>query len=735
MTDTEQQRPTHRFGIFELDLQGGELRKRGVKLKLQQQPFQILGILLERPGEVVTREEIQKRLWPQDTYVDFDNAINSSIRKLREALGDNAESPRFIETLPRRGYRFIAPVSHPPRVFISASPPVNGLNPSPPQAQMLASPAEVHRTRPWLIASAVASLLAFSAGLGFWLSRSHTDRNAGNTLLKAVPFTSYPGYEILPSFSPDGTRVAFSWQQPGDRHTDVYIKLVGPGEPVRLSRAGGFGAVWSPDGRFIAFLRPIDRSHTAVIVEASVGGQERELTRTVFAAGKITARYGWNIPAPFLAWSPDGKWLLTLDQDAPGLSQPHKIVRVSVESGEKHVLTSPAPDTLGDGGLALAPDGKTLAFTQDSGFWTRDIYVVPLTTEFLLAAKPKRVTFDNKAIVSVAWSGDGKHLVFSSPRNGKPELWVLAMDRRSDPLRLALTDNEVADLAVSRDGKHAVYSHPVDDQNIWSVSLHGQRLSEPHPLVASTRRDTQPGYSPDGKRIAFESDRSGSEEVWLCNADGSDPVQLTYFGNAWAGAPRWSPDGEKIAFAANAAGNWDIYVINSGGGKPMRLTHDSTDESWPTWSRDGKWIYYFSNRGRQAHIWKMRSTGGPEIQVTKNAGYWSDESVDGKVLYYMSENGLWKIPTVGGDARWIGPYFYFAAVKNGIYCAYVAGSLSLDPSFELRFVDSKTHQAKTIGTLPGPLGWNINISPDERQILYAKMDREGSELILIENFQ
>src|SRR5437762_1952193 len=130
MMDTEQQKAIHRFGVFELDTRTGELRKHGVRLKLQQQPLQVLSMLVERPGEVVTREDIQKGLWSGDTYVDFDNAINSSIRKLREALGDNAESPRFIETLPRRGYRFIAPVYHgsPGLPLAPASPPENGLS-------------------------------------------------------------------------------------------------------------------------------------------------------------------------------------------------------------------------------------------------------------------------------------------------------------------------------------------------------------------------------------------------------------------------------------------------------------------------------------------------------------------------------------------------------------------------------------------------------------------------------
>jgi len=726
MIDTEQQRPTHRFGVFELDLHTGELRKHGVRLKLQQQPLQVLNILLERPGEVVTRDEIQKKLWPQDTYVDFDNAINSSIRKLREALGDSAESPRFIETLPRRGYRFIAPVLHPSSAFTSSAAQAD--------QHQHAIPTKAPRRPSWLIASAMASVVALGVGVAFWIWNSSANRNTGDTLLSAVPFTSYPGYEVLPSFSPDGTRAAFSWQQPGASFPDVYIKLLGPGEPVRLSTAGGIGPVWSPDGRFVAFLRPVDPWHAAVVVIPAVGGQERELTHTTFAASLIFERYGWLIPAPFLAWSRDGKWLLTLDQKFPGKSQPHAIIRVSVETGEKRILTSPPPDTLGDGGLALAPDGNRLAFTQDSGLWARDIYIVPVSGDLLLSAKPERLTFNNKAIAGMAWTGDGKQLVFSSPRNGRPELWKIAARRGSHPERLNLTDDEVSDVAISSNGKHLLYSRQIEDQNIWRASLNGSRVSGATSFIASTRRDTQAHFSPDGKRIAFESDRSGNEEIWICNADGSHPVQLTYFGNAWAGSPKWSPDGAEIAFDANAAGNWDVYIVGVAGGKPKRLTSDGADHSWPSWSRDGKWIYYFSNRGKQAHIWKMRATGGPEIQVTKDDGLRSNESPDGKDLYYTNEQGLWKIPVAGGKPVEIGPSYMFAFGKNGIY--YAPGSPgSRLSNFPINFLDFKTQRTRLVGGFPGPLGWDFDVSPDERWILYGKFGREGSELMLIDNFR
>ena len=527
--------------------------------------------------------------------------------------------------------------------------------------------------------------------------------------------------------------MAFSWQQPGLNYPDIYVKLLGTGSPVRLSSAGGIGAAWSQDGRFVAYLRPVDSWHAAVVVIPAIGGQEREVTRITFASSLIVHRYGWAIPAPFLAWSPDAKWLLTLDQQAPGKSQPHAIIRVSVETGEKRILTSPLTGNLGDGGLALTRDGKRLAFTQHSGLWARDIYVTPLSGDMLFSGKLERITFDNKAIAGIAWTGDRKSLVFASPRNGRPELWKIAAERGSHPVRLNLTDDEVTDIAISRDGKRLVYSRQIQDQNIWRASLNGQHLTAPSSFIASTRRDTQAHYSPDGKRIVFESNRSGNEEIWMCGADGSHPVQLTYFGNAWAGSPKWSPDGANIAFDSNAAGTWDVYIVSAGGGKPKRMTSDGADYSWPSWSRDGKWLYYFSNRGKEAQIWKMPAGGGPGMQVTRNGGLRSNESADGQELYYTTEEGLWKVPVAGGKEVEIGPSYMFAPGQNGIY--YAPGSPgSVRSNFPINFLDFKTQRTRTIGVLPGPLGWDIDVSPDGRWIIYGKFGREGSELMLVEKF-
>lgn len=211
-----------RFGLFELDLRAGELRKQGRNIKLQDQPLQMLELLLRRPGELVTREEVQQALWPADTFVEFDQGLNTAIKKIRLALGDSADNPRFVETIPRKGYRFIAPVearqaeSPAPAIVISRQPHLR-----------------------WAII--LFGLMAGGGVAGWWL---HTNRTPEPQLV-AVSLTSYPGYETTPTFSPDGNHVAFSWNR------QIYVKLIGTDEPVRLTHdeSASFSPAWSPDGR------------------------------------------------------------------------------------------------------------------------------------------------------------------------------------------------------------------------------------------------------------------------------------------------------------------------------------------------------------------------------------------------------------------------------------------------------------------------------------------------------
>lgn len=466
----------------------------------------------------------------------------------------------------------------------------------------------------------------------------------------AVPLTGNSGYETFPTFSPEGTRVAFSWDQPGKHGPNIWMKLIGPGAPVRLTTepGGDFGPAWSRDGRYIAFLRAIDAYHAAIIIIPAVGGPERRLTVITFEANDSLGHgKSHEVPHPFLAWSADGKWLLALEQNAP--DETYSILRISIETGEKRTLTSPPAHTNGDGALALSPDGKTLAFTRTLGVFERDIYMASLSQDAMGMGKPSRLTFDGREIDGLSWTADGRRLVFSSNRGGRRELWQIAAKASSRPVRVTAAGDDPGTVAASVQGRHLVYSHDVLDGDIWRTPLNGNSRKEARSFISSTRLQHHAQYSPDGKRVAFESNRSGSYEIWICDADGSNPVQLTAFRNAWAGSPRWAPGGEKIAFDCNADGNWDIYVISAQGGKATRLTKTQANDFRPSWSRDGKWVYYCSTRTGHRQVWKIPANGGGEVQVTRHGGYVAFESFGGEDLYYTKEHELWKMPVRGGD--------------------------------------------------------------------------------------
>ena len=235
-----------RFGVFEADLQTGELHKNGVKVPLQGQPFQVCALLLERSGELVTREELRQRVWPEDTFVDFEQALNTAIAKIRLALGDDADNPRFVETLPRRGYRFIGPVDKP-----SSQAP----SPSAPKGRFGRFTAKA----PWI--SVGATLLVLLSGIGIWrFSRNHAE--APLPPIEVVPLVGLTALEFKPAFSPDGNQVAFTVG--GTENPGIYTTVVGGEKSMRLtSNSGDCCPRWSPDGRQVAFFRT---SHEGVAI-------------------------------------------------------------------------------------------------------------------------------------------------------------------------------------------------------------------------------------------------------------------------------------------------------------------------------------------------------------------------------------------------------------------------------------------------------------------------------------
>jgi len=510
-----------RFGVFEADLASGELRKQGSKIRLQEQPFRILVLLLGRAGEVVSRDEICRSVWPSNTFVDFEQGVGTAIKKLRQALCDDAATPRYIETLPKRGFRFIAPVEK--SVVPTALQTENTPAPTSLPREETGPPPQRFRRR-WLrIAGELVALTgAIGAGILIWTRTGH---QAAQAELNAIPLTSYPGTESGPSFSPDGTRVAFSWDGLKQDNCDIYVKLIGPGDPVRLtkSQACDHDPAWSPDGNWIAFLRDVNDYVTAIMLIPALGGQERTISGTKRPEG--TSHLETDSPA--VSWSGDSKWLFTLDRSSAN-DRAYAVICVSVESGEKQQVTFP-PTDLSDNAVALSADGRTLAFTRLVNDTVIDVYTLPLSEQHLPKRGPERV-LSGGWVESIAWTTDSRELVFSGNVGGKEGLWQIGVFGARKITRLAGIGPSIApakrqaglasplrvNLAISREGRRLAYSQGLWDVNIWRMAISGSARGKASRFISSTRDETNPIYSPGGQKIAFESDRSGSEEIWVC---------------------------------------------------------------------------------------------------------------------------------------------------------------------------------------------------------------------------
>ena len=731
-----------RFGIFEVDLWAGELRRNGVKVKLQEQPFQVLATLLERPGEIITRDELQKKLWPADTFVDFDHSINAAIRRLRDALGDSAERPIFVETVARRGYRFIAPVEYQRPTSAAPSVDERGRHESAFQSRLWQCFSKKRNVALSALAICVLALLLL------YYSRSSRGK-LGQPVL--TPALTNIGEKYTPSLSPDGQRLAFTWNGGSGPYFSLYVKILGTEELLRLTKDTSidFDPVWSPDGRYIAFCR-ISKSETGIYVIPAMGGAERRLRSTLWEEQEF---YEILWYAGRLDWSPDGNYLAFSDR-ASRDEHASSIFLMSLESLEARRLTSPLLSTgaaahesspehptlafvsfrsRGDFNPEFSPDGKILAFARVSR-GVQSIYTMPIP-----GGPERRLISGSTFNWGLAWTADNRGIVFGSAGwlGTDASLWKISV-HGGQPERLQFGEEGVE---PSIRGGKLIYVRQRANLNIWMRSLDSSRKAgPPHRVIASTRMESGPQFSPDGSRIAFESTRSGAYEVWMCRSDGSSLVQLTHF-NSLTGTPRWSPDGQQLAFDSRAAENADIYVIGSEGGSPRRVTTEPSGDVVPSWSRDGRWIYFASDRTGNWEVWKMPSSGGSAVQVTHHGGFAPFESSDGRFVYYvkgLTLPGIWRIPTSGGEEDEIigsfeaGYWGYWALFDNGIYY------LDTTAEPEITFFNLRSHRTTRAFSLDNPPAREapgLAVSPDGKTILYTQIDVLTSDVILVDNFR
>jgi len=598
-----------------------------------------------------------------------------------------------------------------------------------------AAPAETvpaPARRRWVL-PAIAAIALF--GAAFWFGRTASSPGIpAETAPKLSPLITEPGFKTGPAFSPVGSRIAYVWK-PDREESGIFIRVISQGSaPVRLT-TGGVSPVWSPDGRQLAFTRR-EPSRLSIRITDVAGGSERPLAYIApltYLPGVVS-----------LAWTSDGQWLVASDK--PSTAGPFELTAISVETGEKRRVTHPPSGVIGDLLPRVSPDGRNLAFLRVSAFSVVDVFTQPMTVVANVAAEPRRLTSAGWSMSALLWSGDSRTLLFAASQGGANRLWRVSPVQAGKPAPVTSLPSVGGQVAISAKGDRLAYIQTTLDIDIYRQDL-PQAGEKPPPsvtLISSTRAEMNARISPDGSKIAFASDRTGSWEIWVAASNGEHPVQLTSFGAGETGSPRWSADSKQIAFDARVRGNAEVYVVDGSGGKPRPLVSGSGDNFGPSWSHDGKWVYFISNRLGQEQVWKMPVAGGPAIQLTHGGAVCGFESTDGKWVYltraYEQPTSIWRVPADGGDEvkliEGVGQPLTYDVMESGIYFLRRKGEDSPAPG--LMFYSFATQQLTRVADLDRPFGVGMSMSPDRHWLAFASPANSAvpaSDVMLVENFR
>ena len=711
------------FGEFEFSVRALELRKNGELVRLQQQPLRLLLALLEYSGDVITRAEIRERVWPGASVQDFDNSLRVAINKLRQALGDDSENPRYVETLPRRGYRWLYPVSvhEAPHNVLTEELPTD------PQGARDGSNTIRNESEPtWVSRGGVRSKsVVFTAVLLFLvvLTGRYLRQSQVADEPKVVPLTTYSGLEYMPSFSPDGHQVAFAWTGPDPTDSySVYTKRIGEERPHRLTetpaKASDGDPVWSPDGKRVYFFRR-GGDPSGIYAAPAEGGLARLVVATSLGGRRLRrCRFDVSLDGKSLAY-PD----VVAGQDTAAL------FLLSLDTNQKVQVTNPPANSEGDGDPAFSHDGKYLAYQRNT-LDLQQVYIVPATGG---QARMLDSNFLTDFIDGLAWTADDREIIF-----GGRQLRRIPVSGDNPSSSVVSFVPGPALFPVVK-GNAMAYVQATLMANIWKLELRdaSHASGEPVKLISSTRQQAAAAFSPDGTRVAFQSDRTGNWEIWVSKRDGSDPVQLTHFKGLLAGTPRWSPDSKQIVFDSRESGISQIYAISAAGGEPRQLTQDTAGGEVPSWSRDGKWIYFSTIRDGSTDVYKLPAEGGAPMPVTRDGGIYAVESHDGKYLYFSRNSHdatIWRMPVGGGAEVPVAAMpkpsdcSHWAIAESGIYLIDGTGNL-LYYEFANGSV-TKVHYDQRFLT-----DWSMAVSPDGREVVWAQIDDRMADLMLVENFR
>lgn len=604
----------------------GRLRSDRGHVRIEPRVMSLLVRLSQTPSQAVSREELIADVWAGAFVTD--EVLSSAVRKLRKALGDDVKAPDYIQTLPGFGYRLVA---------------------------MVERSRQAPEPRPWRpllrlrwilpIVLVMASVVVFAVSI-------RVPGSAASVVTRS-PATSLPGLEKDPALSPDGRLLAFTWDGGNEAALPQLLSVVdGENEPRRLTMGAGDVQLprWSPDATSIAFIQHVDPVHGGPIsVATEIPGAAHAIYVAPLLGGtpRLVGKTGFS-GSHALDWSPDGKSLVLVDRQDPG--GPDSLFLLSVEDGSRRQITFPPTPRDEDGQAAFSPDGRKLAFIRAKSPYGRhgDVFVLNFDAA---DSKPKPAATGLDAS-DLEWGSDGRSLAVVS-RNEGGSLWHVDVEtegRSKSPYGAGSHQ-----LSLSADGRRVAYGQRSSSFAIWRASG-PQSIARTPPVefIRSTHVDTEPEYSPNGRRIAFQSSRTGESRLFVADADGNNAMRLTSFRTD--GVPRWSHGGAHLLFEGYKDPNQaDIFSAATDGGALRQLTSTPSNEVDPIVSSDGSRIYFASDRSGSMEVWSMSPDGSNPRRLTSTGGRAPQPSHDGSLVYYAKastselRSTIWCVRSDGGE--------------------------------------------------------------------------------------